>query len=74
MTDVFFLPLHALMNLRAAGKMQQAINCYQGAISADPDDVDAIWDRAYLLRETGNHIKVGSRRCLVSVCVRSDPC
>jgi general transcription factor 3C polypeptide 3 (transcription factor C subunit 4) len=43
---------------RAAGKMQQAIHCYQGAISADPDDVDAIWDRAYLLRETGNHVKV----------------
>jgi len=38
--------------------MDQAIYCYKKAIACDHDDIDAIWDHAYLLRETGQHAKV----------------
>ncbi|KAL7416696.1 hypothetical protein BDY24DRAFT_377956 [Mrakia frigida] len=42
---------------RAAGAMDQAIYCYKKAVACDHDDIDAIWDHAYLLRETGQHAK-----------------
>lgn len=33
--------------------MQQAIYCFRKIISIDPKDVDALWDRSFLLKETG---------------------
>ncbi|KAG8934610.1 transcription factor TFIIIC subunit tfc4 [Tulasnella sp. 417] len=38
---------------REAGQMQQALYCFRKAVSLDPRDVDAIWDRSVMLRETG---------------------
>jgi general transcription factor 3C polypeptide 3 (transcription factor C subunit 4) len=38
---------------RELGLLQQAIYCYGQAIKSDKTDVDAIWDRAALLQETG---------------------
>jgi general transcription factor 3C polypeptide 3 (transcription factor C subunit 4) len=38
---------------RELGFLQQAIYCYGQAIKSDKTDVDAIWDRAALLQETG---------------------
>lgn len=54
----FLLPL---LCSRAAGTMEQAIYCYRKAIACNHDDIDAIWDHAYLLRETGQHAKVRPR-------------
>lgn len=35
------------------GFLQQAAYCYRKVIVIDPQDVDALWDRSYLLREMG---------------------
>lgn len=40
---------------RQHGLLSQAIYCYTQASRADRDDVDALWDRAFLHREMGNH-------------------
>jgi general transcription factor 3C polypeptide 3 (transcription factor C subunit 4) len=40
---------------RQFGLLSQAIYCYTQASRADRDDVDALWDRAYLHREMGNY-------------------
>lgn len=55
---IIALVLIWVLDFRAAGAMQQAIYCYQKAIRVAPHDVDAMWDHAYLLRETGDHAKV----------------
>ncbi|KAG9007114.1 transcription factor TFIIIC subunit tfc4 [Tulasnella sp. 427] len=38
---------------RESGQMQQGLYCFRKAVSLDPRDVDAIWDRSVMLRETG---------------------
>ncbi|KAG8960659.1 transcription factor TFIIIC subunit tfc4 [Tulasnella sp. 419] len=36
---------------RAGGQMQQALYCFRKAVSLDPHDVDALWDRSVILKE-----------------------
>ncbi|KAG8908776.1 transcription factor TFIIIC subunit tfc4 [Tulasnella sp. 403] len=36
-------------------QMQQALYCFRKAVSLDPHDVDAIWDRSVVLQETGEN-------------------
>lgn len=49
---------HSFSFYRDHGNMQQAIYCYRKAIAMNPTDIDAIWDRAYLLKETGDNKRV----------------
>jgi general transcription factor 3C polypeptide 3 (transcription factor C subunit 4) len=44
---------------RDLGLLQQAIYCYSQAIKVDKTDVEAIWDKASLLKETGRLRPVG---------------
>ncbi|KDQ11782.1 hypothetical protein BOTBODRAFT_113883 [Botryobasidium botryosum FD-172 SS1] len=39
---------------RDMGNLQQAIYCFRKVISMDPGDVDAMWDRAFLLKQVGD--------------------
>lgn len=43
---------------RDLGLLQQAIYCFGQAAKVDKDDVVAIWDKAVLLKETGNQRQV----------------
>lgn len=48
----FVLTLFTL--LRELGYNQQALYCYRKVYSLDPNNVDALWDRASLAKETGD--------------------
>ena len=39
---------------RELGYSQQALYCYRKVCSLDPTNVDALWDRASLAKETGD--------------------
>jgi general transcription factor 3C polypeptide 3 (transcription factor C subunit 4) len=41
-------------NHRDLGFTQQALYCYRKLHSLDPANVDALWDRASLAKETGD--------------------
>ena len=34
--------------------IQQAIYCFRKILYIDPNDLDALWDRSYLLKLSGN--------------------
>lgn len=36
----------------------QALYCLRRALAMRPDDTDALWDQALLLKDQGNHSKV----------------
>jgi general transcription factor 3C polypeptide 3 (transcription factor C subunit 4) len=43
--------------------IQQAIYCFRKILYIDPNDLDALWDRSYLLKLSGNLRHV--RQCLL---------
>lgn len=48
------------LSYRDLGFIQQAIYCFQQALKADKSDVDAMWDRAILLKDVGQTKQVKS--------------
>lgn len=44
--------------LRAMNHIQQAIYCFRKILTIDPTDLDALWDRSYLLKIAGDHRRV----------------
>ncbi|KAG8882395.1 transcription factor TFIIIC subunit tfc4 [Tulasnella sp. 331] len=39
---------------RDTGHLEQALYCFRKAVTLNPRDVDAVWDRSVVLKETGN--------------------
>ncbi|KAG8991648.1 transcription factor TFIIIC subunit tfc4 [Tulasnella sp. JGI-2019a] len=39
---------------RDTGRLEQALYCFRKAVSLNPRDVDAVWDRSVVLKETGS--------------------
>lgn len=40
------------------GYLQQAAYCFRKVLYIDPFDVDALWDRSYLLKLSGDYRRV----------------
>jgi general transcription factor 3C polypeptide 3 (transcription factor C subunit 4) len=49
-------------NYREMGFNQQAIYCFRKILSIDPFDMDALWDRSYLLALAGDYRRVRNFR------------